>query len=199
LKSDKELQKSLKLLEDNNQITTTASERITKIVKSLKTFARLDEADYQNVNIHEGLDSTLTLIEHEIRDRITVIKNYGNIPKIDCYPDQLNQMFMNVLMNAVQSIDEKGQITIKTYSEGNKVLVKISDNGCGIPTENIAKIFNPGFTTRGVGVGTGLGLSISYNIIQTHNGEIKVDSLIGEGTSFTIQLPTDLKRTLKTI
>jgi len=197
-KSDQELQKSLKLLEDNNQITTTASERITKIVRSLKTFARLDEADFQNVNIHEGLNSTLTLIEHETRDRISVNKNYGNIPKIDCYPDQLNQVFMNVLMNAVQAIEKMGQITIKTLSKDCKVIINISDSGIGIPSENLDKIFNPGFTTRGVGVGTGLGLSISYNIIQKHNGEIKVESEVGKGTSFTILLPTDLKKLSKT-
>ena len=98
---------------------------------------------------------------------------------------------MNVLMNAIQATKNEGRITIKTHFGDGKVMVNISDSGCGIPSENIAKIFNPGFTTRGVGVGTGLGLSISYNIIQKHNGEIKVDSEVGEGTSFTILLPAD--------
>jgi signal transduction histidine kinase len=105
---------------------------------------------------------------------------------------------MNILMNAVQATENEGQITIKTDIEDGNVRVQISDTGSGIPPENIAKIFNPGFTTRSVGVGTGLGLSISYNIIQKHHGEIKVNSDAGKGTSFTILLPVDLKETPKT-
>ncbi len=198
LKSSDQLQKSLKILGDNNNVTATASERIANIVRSLKTFARLDEADYQKTDIHEGLDSTLTLIDYEIKGRTSVIKDYSEIPKINCYPNQLNQVFMNVLMNAVQAIKQEGQITIRTYLKDGNVAVTISDNGCGIPSENMGKIFDPGFTTSGVGVGTGLGLSISHNIIQKHNGEIKVESEVGEGTSFTILLPTDLKGTVKT-
>jgi two-component system NtrC family sensor kinase len=198
LKSNLQLKKSLKILENNNRVTSTASERITDIVRSLKSFARLDEASYQKANIHEGLDSTLTLIDHEIKDRITVIKRYGDIPEIDCYPDQLNQVFMNILMNAIQAIGKKGQITINTSLEKEKVVETITDSGCGIRTENIGKIFNPGFTTRGPRVGMGLGLPISYNIIQKHGGEIKVSSEVGKGTSFTILLPTDLNAVSKT-
>ena len=183
----------MKILEDNSHVSYTASERITQIVKSLRTFARLDEAEYQKANIHEGLDSTLTLIDHEIKDRITVTKNYGDIPEIDCYPNQLNQVFMNVFMNAIQATERDGQITIKTSFEGNMVVVTISDTGCGIQSENISRIFDPGFTTSGVGVGTGLGLPISYTIVQNHRGDIKVDSEVGEGTSITISLPVDLK------
>jgi hypothetical protein len=186
-----QLQKSLQILEDNNKITATASDRIAKIVRSLRSFSRLDEAEYQKANIHEGLDSTLTLLEHEMKDRIMVVKEYGEIPEISCYPSQLNQVFMNVLKNAVQAVEKKGQITIKTYVDDGQVMVEISDNGSGIPQEHLDKIFNPGFTTRGVGVGTGLGLSISYNIIQKHNGDIKVDSEVGKGSSFTIVLPVE--------
>jgi signal transduction histidine kinase len=189
LNSSEQLQKSLKILADNNKVTTAASERIANIVRSLKTFARLDEADYQEADILEGLDSTLILLEHEIKDRIVVIKNFGDIPKISCYPNQLNQVFMNLLMNAVQAIDGEGRITIKTDLEEGKVTVEISDTGRGIPPQNMAKIFDPGFTTKGVGVGTGLGLSISHNIIKKHNGDIKVESEKGKGSSFTILLP----------
>ena len=117
----------------------------------------------------------------------------GNIPKINCYPNQLNQVFMNILMNAARAIEGDGTITIKTETEEKKLFVRISDNGSGIPPENIDKIFDPGFTTEGVGVGTGLGLSISYNIIQKHRGEIKVESEVGKGSTFTIVLPTDLE------
>ena len=185
--------KTFEILENNNNVTTIASGKIAKIVKSLKTFARLGNADYQEVNIHEGLDITLTMIDHEIKNKISVNKEYGEIPEINCYPDQLNQVFINVLMNAVQAIEKEGQITIKTYQANNNVIIEISDTGHGIPPENIDKIFNPGFTTRGVGVGTGLGLSICFNIIQKHQGQIKVESEVGKGTTFTIILPTDLK------
>jgi signal transduction histidine kinase len=191
--SNTQLHKSFKILEDNNKVTTTASKRIAKIVQSLKTFARLDEAEFLKADIHEGLDSTLTLIDHEIKTRITVIKQYGEIPEIECYPNELNQVFMNVLMNAVQAIEQDGQIVIKTYLEDDKVIVKISDDGRGIPPDAMDKIFNPGFTSKGVGVGTGLGLSISYNIIQKHHGEIRVESEVGKGTTFFIILGTELK------
>ena len=189
--NSKQFQNSIEILEDNNKVTITASERIAKIVRSLRTFARLDEAEYQKVNIHEGLDSTLTLVEHEMKNRITVVRDYGEIPEIHCYSNQLNQVFMNVLMNAIQAIEKEGTITVKTYLQDTDVIVKISDTGCGISPENIDKIFNPGFTTRGVGVGTGLGLSISYNIIHKHRGEIKVESEVGKGSTFTVILPTD--------
>lgn len=195
LVQNKQLQKSMKILEDNNNVTLTASDRITKIVKSLRTFARLDEAEFQIANIHDGLNDTLTLINHEIKGRITVVKEYGDILEIKCYPNQLNQVFINVLMNAVQAVKTKGQIIIKTYTEDGKVKIEISDNGEGIPSENLDKIFNPGYTKKGVGVGTGLGLSISYNIIQKHQGEISVRSKVGKGSTFTIILPTDLKKT----
>jgi signal transduction histidine kinase len=194
VKDDEQLIESLQILEDNNKITATASDRIAKIVTSLRSFSRLDEAEYQKADIHEGLNSTLMLLEHEMRDRIAVGREYGEIPEIDCYPSQLNQVFMNVLKNAVQAIEERGQINVRTYLDDNKVVVEISDNGCGIPPEDLDRIFGPGFTTRGVGVGTGLGLSISYNIIQKHHGEIKVDSEVGKGSTFTIILPSNAAR-----
>ena len=187
------MHKSFKILEDNNNVTTTASARIAKIVKSLRAFARLDEAEFLKTNIHDGLDSTLMLIDHELEGRITVIKQYGDIPDIGCYPNELNQVFMNVLMNAVQAIEQDGQIVINTSLKNDKVIVKISDNGIGIPQDAMDKIFNPGFTGKGVGVGTGLGLSITYNIIQKHHGEVQVESEVGKGTTFFIILGTDLK------
>jgi len=153
----------------------------------------LDEAEYQKANIHEGLDSTLTLINYEIKDRISINKDYGEIPEINCYPNQLNQVFMNILMNASAAIEKNGVITIETFLEGKYLVVRISDNGRGMTKENMDRIFDPGFTTQAHGVGTGLGLSISYNIIQKHHGEIKVDSEVGKGSTFSIYLPTDLK------
>jgi signal transduction histidine kinase len=186
-----QLQRSLKLLEGNNQVITTASDRVAKIVQSLRAFARLDEAVFQKADLHENIDTTLTLIDHELRDKATVIKEYGQIPQIHCYPSELNQVWMNLLRNAVQAIEGNGTIKIATSSDDTQVYIRISDTGKGIPTEDIPKIFNPGFTTKNVGVGTGLGLSIVYNIIQKHHGDIKVKSEIGNGTEFTIVLPIE--------
>ncbi len=175
----------------------TASERISKIVKSLKNFARLDESEFQKADLHEGLDSTLTLLEHKLKNRIDVIKHYGNIPNLACYPNQLNQVFMNIMANAEQSIDDKGSITISTSTENGNIIIKIIDNGEGIDEKYISQIFDPGFTTKGVGVGTGLGLSISYNIIKKHKGEIYIESEINKGTAVEIILPSTIDEIVK--
>jgi PAS domain S-box-containing protein len=190
LKQD--LVKTLKIIEDANRIIDSGTERVTNIVRKLRSFARLDEAELKDANIHEGLDDTLTLVHHELKHNITVHRNYGDIPPIACYPGQLNQVFMNLLINAKQAIENKGEITITTFERRKKVYVEISDTGTGIPKENLDKIFDPGFTTKGVGVGTGLGLSICYQIIQDHHGKIQVKSEVGKGTTFTIILPTNL-------
>jgi signal transduction histidine kinase len=179
----------LTFLRENNQIMLTAGDRIAKIVRSLKNFARLDEAELQEANLHDGLESTLTLVHHEIKNRATVIREYGDVPPVRCCPSQLNQVFMNLFVNAAQAIEKDGVIRIKTFSDGTCAYVKITDTGKGIPAENLSKIFDPGFTTKGVGVGTGLGLSISYNIIRKHKGEIRVESQVGRGTEFTLKLP----------
>jgi len=163
--------------------------RVQEIVKNLKSFARLDESKYKEANIHEGIDSTLKVIWNELKYKCTIIKHYGDIPNIYCNPGQLNQVFMNLLVNAAHAIEEKGEITITTASTQKSIIITMSDNGSGIPSEKIAKIFDPFFTTKPVGKGTGLGLSISYGIIQDHGGSIEVESTVGKGTCFTIQLP----------
>jgi two-component system, NtrC family, sensor kinase len=189
LKNNHQFRQLLRVLRENNQIMVEAGDRIAKIVRSLKNFARLDEAELQEANLHDGLESTLSLVHHEIENRATVIREYGVIPPVFCYPRQLNQVFMNLFVNAAQAIEEDGVIRIKTFSDGTYAYVKITDTGKGIPPENLSKIFDPGFTTKGVRVGTGLGLSISYNIIQKHKGEIRVESQVGRGTEFTLKLP----------
>jgi signal transduction histidine kinase len=194
LKDDQQLNNTLNLMKDNNSIVVMGSKRVSEIVKSLRTFARLDEAEFQDADIHQGINDTLTLLYHEIKNKVDIEKEYGNLPKIKCYPNQLNQVFMNILINSVQAIEEKGMIKIKTFSENNRINIKISDNGRGIPEKNLQKIFDPGFTTKGVGVGTGLGLSISYNIIQKHKGTINVASELGKGTTFEIILPNNLEK-----
>ncbi len=187
--SGPEFEKLFKVLDENTIITTTASQRIAHIVRSLKSFARLDEADFQRANIEEGLDTTLTLVHHEFKNRIEIIKRYGGVPAILCFPNELNQVFMNLLVNASQAIPDRGSVTITTRNDREWVWVEIEDTGVGIRKEHLAKIFDPGFTTKGVGVGTGLGLSISYNIVKKHNGEITVDSDPSRGTKFIIKLP----------
>lgn len=167
--------------------------RTVEIVKSLKNFSRLDEADLKYVNVNEGINSTLILLNNQLGDRVKVNKDLGSIPDIECFPGKLNQVFMNILNNAIYAVrkrdDVAGLITAKTYFEDERVVIKISDNGTGMTPEVKARIFDPFFTTKDVGEGTGLGLSIVYKIIESHKGTIEVESEPGAGTEFTIKLP----------
>jgi PAS domain S-box-containing protein len=191
-KTISKLKANLKILDESKKVINSGTERVINIVKRLRSFARLDEAELKTVDIHEGLEDTLTLIHHDIKHNIQVKKNYGDLPPIACYPGKLNQVFLNILVNAKQAIKGKGNIDITTYTEQKKVFIDIKDNGEGIDKEHLKKVFDPGFTTKGVGVGTGLGLSICYQIMQDHLGEILVESEVNKGTTFTIVLPTDL-------
>lgn len=177
------------MLEDINNIDKEAISRINNIVKSLKKFVRLDEAELQEADINKELDLTLELIRHETKNKVEIIKNYSELPLVKCYPNMLNQVFMNVLVNACQSIEATGEISITTSIEGDKLVVKIRDNGCGIAHSDIDKVFTAGYTTKGVGVGTGLGLAISHKIIQKHEGTITVNSEFGVGSEFVITIP----------
>lgn len=183
------VRKASDLIVDNNRVISEAAQRVSEIVKVLKNFARLDEAEFQKANIHDGIDSTLTLVKHLVKDRIVVVKEYGDVPDLMVFPNQLNQVFMNLIVNAIDAIDDEGTITIKTYKDSLNAYISVADTGRGIPADNIRRVFDPGFTTKGVGVGTGLGLSISYNIVQRHSGALDVESEPGKGTKFTIVLP----------
>ncbi len=196
-KEYRKIDESLKIVEDANRVIQSGTDRVVDIVRRLRSFARLDEAELKDADIQEGLEDTLTIVHHEIKHNIKVIKNYGDVPKISCFPGRLNQVFLNLLINAKQAIKGKGEITISTYTRDNKAYIEIRDSGEGIAEENISRIFDPGFTTRGVGVGTGLGLSICYQIIQDHQGEIRVKSEVGKGTTFTVVLPMDLEKRIK--
>ncbi|MFQ5632081.1 MAG: sensor histidine kinase, partial [bacterium] len=184
-----DITKFLHTLEKVTSVNKQACERISGIVKSLKNFARLGEEEVKIVNIHDGLDSTLELLKYLFEKRIRIIKEYGRIPSIRCKAAQLNQVFTNILHNACQAIENQGEIRIRTIHQNGQIQVSISDTGGGISPENLNRIFDPGFTTKGVGVGTGLGLSIAYKIVEDHSGKIEVESEAGEGSKFTIILP----------
>ena len=175
----------------------TGASRIKRIVQDLRNFSRLDEAELKVIDIHDSLNTTLNLLGHLYEKRITVHKQYGNIPPLECYAGQLNQVFMNILANAAQACADKGNVWITTHSDAAHTIISIRDDGKGIPEETLPKIFDPFFTTKDVGEGTGLGLSISYGIIEKHQGEIQVKSQVGVGTEFCIRLPQHLSQTLR--
>ncbi len=177
----------LNLLKEINEIDGEAIGRINRLVVSLRKFVRLDEAELQEADINKEIDLTLDLIRHETKNRIEIVKNYSKLPPVKCYPNMLNQVFMNILVNAVHAIKDRGTITIDTNYKNDNLSVKIKDTGCGIKEPD--KIFFAGYTTKGVGVGTGLGLAISQKIIEKHKGKISVKTKINEGSEFTITIP----------
>ena len=176
------------MLTDINQIDKEAVNRISSIVTSLKKFVRLDEAELQEADINKELDLTLELIRHETKNRIEIVKDYGEIPMVKCFPNMLNQVFTNILINACHAIKDKGVITISTNFKDKNLTVKIKDTGCGIPQNRLDKIFTAGFTTKSSGVGTGLGLAICTKIIEKHKGKISVNSEVGKGSEFIITI-----------
>lgn len=167
-------------------------DRVKKIVQDLKDFSHTDEGKFLWSDLHQGIDSTLNIVANEIRYKADVIKEYGSIPQVECMLSQLNQVFMNLMVNAAHAMNSarRGKIFIRSGAEGSEhVWVEIADDGCGIPPENMKRIFDPFFTTKPIGQGTGLGLSLSYGIVQKHNGRIEVTSEAGKGTCFRITLP----------
>jgi PAS domain S-box-containing protein len=164
--------------------------RVAKIVQDLKNFSRSSsDEDWQWADIHEGIDSTLSIVSNELKYKADVSKQYGELPLIQCRPSQLNQVFMNLLVNGADAIKERGTITIGTGAEDGKVWIEFADTGEGIRPENISRVFDPFFTTKPVGKGTGLGLSVSYGIVREHDGRIDVRSEVGKGTVFRVWLP----------
>lgn len=165
--------------------------RVKKIVQDLKDFSRVDSTQqWQSANLHQGIDSTLNIVNNEIKYLADVVKDYGVLPLVECLPSQLNQVFMNLLVNAAHAMGtQRGTITIRTGVVGDRVWLAFADTGSGIPKENLSRIFDPFFTTKPVGKGTGLGLSLTYGIVQKHHGRIEVQSEVGVGTVFRIELP----------
>jgi PAS domain S-box-containing protein len=164
-------------------------DRIKRIVQDMKDFSHVGGGDVLVSNLEAGLDSTLNVVWNELKYKAEVVKEYGGVKPIECIPSQLNQVFMNLLINAAHAIHERGRITVRTRQDDDHVTVEVSDTGSGIPEENLGRIFEPFFTTKPVGKGTGLGLSLSYGIVQKHGGRIEVDSVVNEGTTFRVILP----------
>ena len=180
------------ILEDFNKIISESQEgtlRVKAIVQNLKDFSHMDKGRLELTDINKGIESTMNIVWNELKYKASVIKEYGAIPQIQGFPQQLNQVFMNLLVNAAQAIQTKGEIRIKTYQTEESVVVEISDTGVGIPEESLQHIFEPFFTTKEVGKGTGLGLSVVYGIIQKHKGKIEVESRVNQGSTFRVILP----------
>lgn len=173
------------------------AQRIRDIVQNLRTFSRLDEAEFIKTDIHEGIDSTIRLLSRYYSSgNVTLIRDYGELPSVDTFSGQLNQVWMNLLVNAAQAVSQKGGevcINTRVLEEDESVVVTIRDTGCGIPTEHLNRIFDPFYTTKPVGEGTGLGLSISFGIVERHGGTIRVETRVDQGTTFTVTLPIHIE------
>jgi two-component system, NtrC family, sensor kinase len=182
-------QEMLDVVEDSVRTTRLACERLINIVNNVRSFARLEDAKCKKTDIHNSIDSTLALLAHMFKGRIEVVKDYDGVRLIDCYPGQLHQILLNVILNATQAIEGEGTIRIKTWEAGDSVHIAISDNGRGISPDLASQIFDLGFTTKQMAVGTGLGLSIVSKAVRNHHGCIEVESEVGKGSTFTITLP----------
>ena len=164
--------------------------RVLKIIQAMKDFSRREDPDWQEADLHQGLESTLNIVHNEIKYKAEVRKEYGDLPLVECLLPNLNQVFMNLLVNAAQAIEARGVITIRTGREGvDHVWIEIADTGPGISPEHLAQLFDPFFTTKPAGKGTGLGLPLSRGIVEEHGGSLEVSSSPGSGTCFRIRLP----------
>ena len=171
--------------------TMEGVERIKSIIRDLKSFSRTEESEQKDADIIQCLESTINIANNELKYKATIKREYGDLPLLRCYPQQLGQVFMNLLVNAAHAIDTHGVVTVRTWHDDGFIYVSISDTGCGISDEVKAHIFEPFFTTKEAGKGTGLGLSISSEIVRNHGGEIRVESEIGQGSTFIVSLPLD--------
>lgn len=182
------------LLTDAKELLTDASEglgQLSSLVLNLKGFSRVDRDGMDNMDLNEGIESALMIAQHQMRDRVKVVKHLEPLPKVRCMASQMNQVFLNLITNAAQSIDGDGTLTIASKPNGKSVEISFTDTGCGIPDDVLPKIFDPFFTTKPVGEGTGLGLSIVHKIIKSHGGSIKVRTTPRKGTQFLVTLPMD--------
>ncbi|MBK6434967.1 MAG: ATPase [Rhodanobacteraceae bacterium] len=187
------LNEARELLEDS----TTGLKQMSGLVLNLKGFARVDRDGMDTIDLNDSVRSALTIAGHQLRDRITVVEELGDVPKVKCMPSQINQVFLNMITNAAQAMGDEGTLTIRSVTKSSFVEVSFEDTGSGIPDDVLPKIFDPFFTTKPVGEGTGLGLSIVHKIIQGHGGAIRVKSQVGKGTTFFVELPLAQKPAAK--
>lgn len=164
-------------------------ERVKVIIAAMKDFSHIEEEEFRPADIHSGFDTTLNVVNNELKYKAEVIRDYGDLPEVECILSQINQVIMNLLVNAAHAMESAGTITLRTRQEDDSVVIQVSDTGKGIEQAHLNRIFEPFFTTKPVGKGTGLGLSLSFNIIEKHHGQISVESTPGQGTTFTIRLP----------
>ncbi len=184
-----ELDKLLEHVQQNQQITRDANERMSRILGNLKSFIRLDGSDREEVDIHRGLDSAVALLENECGDRIRIVREYGDLPVVDCCAGEINQVFMSLLTNAIEAIPGEGTVGIRTSMKNGDIRIAISDTGAGIAPDVRRHLFDPAFSTKGPRVKAGMGLMVGLNIVQKHGGRIDVDSEVGEGSTFTVVIP----------
>jgi signal transduction histidine kinase len=184
-----ETRKYMQTLQESARSSVTASNRLSSLVLNLKRFTRVDEAAYQATDLHEGIDSALALLKPDLKPGVQIVKAFGDIPRIHSHPSELNQVFMTLLKNANEAIEEEGVITITTLKDDTNVYVHVADNGRGIPKEQLATLFEVGFSAKGSRMGMRAGLSNALHIIKHHNGQIEVESEPGRGTVFKIKLP----------
>ena len=181
--------RALGAMKEGLENTNRASGRITDLISGLKHFSHLDEADLQQVDLVRGLESTLSVVGHEFGDRIKVVRNYGELPRITCYPGEINQLFLNLLTNAVKAIEGTGTITLTTEALDDGVLILISDTGCGMSREQLDRVFDVGFSNDASRVKMHWGLATAYQIVQRHKGTISISSDEGVGTTVAVELP----------
>lgn len=183
-----------KITKSRSRMTDTAQglERVRELVVKLRTFSRLDEGEFNTIDVREAMESVLLFLRHKMTGRIEVVRDYASVNDLACYGGQLNQVLMNIVANAVDAIEDQGIIAVRTGVEGDMFVISVKDSGSGIPKENMERIFDPFFTTKPVGQGTGLGLAISYKIVQAHQGRIEVASELGQGTEFRVLIPRTL-------
>jgi len=181
----------LKTIAGVGEVIQTSGERMTGIVKRLKTFARLDEADLQRTNLNECIENTLAMFQFHLKPEITIRKELAELPEITCYPAKINQLCFQLLSNANRAIEKTGEIVLCTEVQGDEVRFSVTDDGRGIPPEDIERIFDPGYTGWDLHVGTGLGLAICYQVSREHNGRLTVESEVGKGSTFTLSLPIE--------
>ena len=187
-----DVRRIVKAIDGVTATNNMAVDRMVKLVDSLRTFGRVDRSDIDYADLHEGLESTLAILSHELRQRVDVVKDYGDLPRVECYPNQIHQVFMNLIVNATQAMEDGGTLTLRTRHRDGAVEVQVADTGVGMAQETIDRIFDPGFTTKGSRMGMGMGLLITNRIVDRHAGRISVESEPGVGTTFTVRLPVRL-------